>query len=139
MTISTANERLLRVALIANVGFSATCGLIAMLFAADVSALAGIPDSPLLIAQGAGLIGFSLFIGAVVMRERISARLVRAIIALDWLWIGAVALPVLVLLDLTGPGSLLMLFLAAVVALLATLQTRGLHRVPEFRLAGEHP
>ena len=120
---------LLRKALLANASFSALCGVELLFWPAAVGALLG--DLPLVALQvlGVGLLLFAAQLVWVATRREVDAVQVRMITWMDWGWVVATPVAMLLLGEyLIVSGYLLLVAIAGVVALCAYFQGMGLRQ-----------
>ncbi len=117
----------LKWALYTNAAFSATSGILLIVFHRYISALMGIPYSWILLIVGISLLLFVGMILYTVTRKQIQPLLVRAIIVQDWLWVvGSTMIVGFQLLDLSLLGYVLVVVVAIIVILMAIYQKRAL-------------
>ena len=124
---------LLRTALTANAVFSFTSGCALALFGSAVASLIlaqGRDGSWLLRGVGVGLIGFAILLGGLARDRGLSTKQVSPIIFSDFAWVLlSVALIVLAPGALTTTGREIVTAIAAIVAILGSLQWYGLRRM----------
>ena len=120
-------KRLLNNTLRINAIFSLVSGLDFIFFNKTIAQVLSGEELGSFVPVGAMLIGFSIFVFAVSMLSSVNKYLVSAIIAMDVLWvIGSGFIIALGFSTFTTIGLLLIATVAAVIALFAFLQTRGL-------------
>ncbi len=116
----------LRKAIQANVVFSVVSGLMIVLAEPLVLGWLGLEDVGIW-PVGAMLIGFSGYLFWMSRNSRVPGALVQGVIFGDWAWVGGTALLVYLKASLfSGFGLFLLLDIAAIVSILAIMQTRGL-------------
>ena len=129
MTETTSSDRLLRIALRANAGFSGLCGLIALAAAASLEGSLGIEDARLLPLTGVSLVFFCGLLVILVTRPAIKPAFAMAIVVMDILWVASTPVPLLLSGWLTSLGTVVILALSAVVLAFAGLQYAGIRQM----------
>jgi len=116
-------------ALMANALFSSLSGVAALGAPGFVASVLGaLPEQPIQIV-GAGLVAFGLAVAVIASRRPVHAPSALAVTVADVLWVmGSVAGVILGCEVLTGPGTGMVLGVAAIVGLFALFQLRGLAR-----------
>lgn len=116
--------------LVLDAATSAGAGLVLLLGAGHTAALLGLPSGFQRVA-GLALLAFAAFVASVAAKARPSRRAIWAIIVVNVLWAVDSALVLLLgFVTATTLGVAFVLAQAAVVAILAELQTIGLRRAP---------
>jgi hypothetical protein len=116
----------LRKAIQANAIFSAASGLLIVVAEPMVLGWLGLEGVGIW-PVGVMLIGFSAYLLWMSRNSRVPGTLVQGVIFGDWAWVGGTALLVFLKANLfSGFGLFLLLDVAAIVAILAIMQTRGL-------------
>jgi uncharacterized protein YndB with AHSA1/START domain len=121
--ISTPNAQLLRATLLTNAGFSALSGVTFVLAAQPLESFLGWPNAGVIAGLGVGLLGFAFYVLYHAFRP--NAGRVRGIIVLDVAWVLSSA-ALLLGAPLSAGGRWAVGSVAAIVALLALMQHRGL-------------
>jgi hypothetical protein len=129
MTDRDPSDRLLRVALRMNAGFSGLCGVTALLAGATITASFGIEDARLLPATGASLVFFSGLLVFLVTRRAIKPAFAIGIVVIDILWVATTPVPLLLSGWLTALGTAVVLVLAGIVLSFAALQYAGVRQM----------
>ena len=133
LNLKDSSAAKLRKAIQANAIFSAAGGLLIVIaepLGLDWLGLEGIAIWPV----GAMLLAFSVYLFYLSRNSRVPGTLVQGVIFGDWAWVGGTALLVYLKANLfSGFGVFLLLDVAAIVAVFAIMQTRGL------RYAQKHP
>lgn len=125
-------QRLLRNSLRANGAFSTLSGLAFTLGSGAIAGAIGLTDPRVLLAVGAGLLGFAGFLFFLSSRPEIPTATAMQIVWADLAWvIGTVPLVALGLLN--GTGTIAALAIADVVLVFAVLQYLGVRRVRRGR------
>ena len=128
---------LLRMALTTNAIFSFASGCVLALFGSGIASLVlarGWDGSWLLRGIGVGLIGFAILLVLLARDRSVTAKQVSPIIFSDLVWVVlSVALVVLVPGALTAAGRVIVSAIAAIVAILGSLQWYGLRRTTRSR------
>lgn len=127
--ISSPSDRLLRVALGLNAGFSGLCGVIALLAGATIAASFGIEDDRLLPVTGVSLVLFSGLLVFLVTRKVIKPAFALGIVVMDVLWVATTPVPLLLSGWLTDLGTGVITVLSAVVLTFAALQYSGVRQM----------
>lgn len=129
MNEAPPSDRLLRVALSTNAGFSGLCGIIALLAGSALEASLGIQDERLLPATGVSLVFFSGLLAFLGSRETIKPLFAMGIVVMDVLWVATTPVPLLLSGQLTGLGVGVILVLSGIVLTLAALQFAGVRQM----------
>ncbi len=133
LNLKDSSAAKLKKAIQANAIFSAVSGLLIVLAEPLVLGWLGLEDVGIW-PVGAMLIGFSGYLFWMSRNSRVPGALVQGVIFGDWAWVAGTALLVFLKASLfSGFGLFLLLDVAAIVAVFAILQTRGL------RHAQNHP
>lgn len=126
--IASTSYPVLRVALLANAGFSTLCGLTLLLAGGALEPVLGAPALALRVV-GLLLLPFALGLGLNACRATPRRSEAWLAVALDLVWVlGSVLLILGELWPLTVAGRWSVIGVAEVVALFALLQTLGLRR-----------
>ena len=132
ITSQEDNSRFVRNALYANVIFSGTTGIAALIAATFLANFTGIENQAVFIALGVILIVYAVDLGWVASRHRVDPRFVWAAIILDTLWVaGSIMILLSGWLPLSTAGIWTVALIAEVVAILAVLQFIGLRRLQQ--------
>ena len=123
-----ANDRLLRLALRFNAGFSCLCALLCLAAAGPIAAAMGLPQSIWLQALGVQLLAFAGFLVWLAARPRIAPAIAWGVVVADIAWVVG-TLPLVAADLLTSTGIWIALGVADVVAFFAVLQVVGLKRM----------
>lgn len=129
MTQTPSPDRLLRVALSVNAGFSGLCGVIALAAAASLNASLGIEDERLVPVTGVSLVLFCGMLVFLVTRRVIKPAFAMAIVVMDVGWVLTTPVPLLASGWLTDLGVAVAIVLSAIVLTFAALQYAGVRRV----------
>jgi hypothetical protein len=123
-----ANDRLLRLALRCNAGFSGLCALLCLAASGPIAASMGLPEAIWLQALGVQLLVFAGFLVWLAARPRIAPAIAWGVVAADVAWVVG-TLPLVAADLLTITGIWIALGVADVVAFFAILQVVGLRRM----------
>lgn len=124
-----SGPKLLNLALTSNAAFSGLSGLVLVLAAEPAARWLGVPQSPLLLALGFGLLAFAVGLAALARSPRPSRPLVMAATGSDFAWVVGSAVLLVGFPDLLSPaGELAVTAVALVVAGLGCAQVVGLRR-----------
>jgi len=126
LNLKDSSAAKLRKAIQANAIFSAASGLLIVVAEPLVLGWLGLEGVGIW-PVGAMLMGFSLYLFYMSRNNRVPGASVQGVIFSDWAWVGGTALLVYLKASLfSGFGVFLLLDVAAIVAILAIMQTRGL-------------
>jgi len=125
---ASRGQRLLRIALLGNAGFSLLSGIIIYGWREKLFHALGISErfNALLLSVPLAIFALWLLINAV--RSEINLLEARLAVAMDFVWV-ALSLPVLVFLPLNGLGTLVVAIVAAIVLCFAISQWLGISRI----------
>ena len=120
---------MLKTALIANMVFSFTSGLLITINSVVLGQIIGIPDFSILEILGPMLIGFAIFIG-LTLRYFYSKPIILSITILDFIWVlASIVVICLPQIELLAKGEMLIGLLASVVLTLGLWQLYGLRKL----------
>jgi len=122
------SDRLLRLALRGNAGFSSLCAGLCLLAAKPIAATMGIPDPTWLYGLGVQLLVFGAFLVWLSTRPRIAPAIAWGVVVADIAWVVG-TLPLVVADLLTTRGIWIALGIADAVALFAIIQAVGVRRM----------
>lgn len=126
LNLKDSSATKLRKAIQANAIFSATSGLVIVVAEPLVLGWLGLEGVGIW-PVGAMLMGFSGYLFWMSRNSRVPGALVQGVILGDWAWVAGTALLVYLKASLfSGFGLFLLLDVAAIVSVLAIMQTRGL-------------
>jgi hypothetical protein len=126
LNIKDSSATALRVALLANAVFSTLSGLLILFAEPRVLGWLGL-QSLSIWPIGAGLLLFAAYLFWMSRSSRIPPDQVKSVILGDWAWVAGTAVLLLIKAGLfSGFGIFLLVDVAAIVALFAYLQGRGL-------------
>jgi len=121
------NIKKIKYALLANATFSTVSGLSLIFFKDQLATIMAVQKPGILLYIGIGLLLFAGFIVWLATRPVINKRLVKIIIIQDWLWvIGSLLILVFQIFGLSWVGYEMILGVAIVVGIFASLQQRYL-------------
>jgi len=126
--VNPSPDRLLRTALRGNAAFSSACGASSIVWSTPLGAALGIDPPFALVALGAQLLAFALFLAWLASRESIPPAFALSVVAADALWVIG-TIPILVAGLLTTTGSWTAFAIANVVACFAVVQYAGVRRL----------
>ncbi len=117
----------LKTTLGANAAFSASTGLLQLIFTKELLTVMALEEPIILQSIGAGLLIFSLYLAYLIMRPIQLLKETRVIVAMDFAWVfGSFILVVWNPFYLATAGLWILSFAALVVLLLALLQLKFL-------------
>jgi hypothetical protein len=120
-------QKLLNNTLRVNAGFSLLSGIDFIFFDKSIGRILSGGDFESLAPMGFMLIGFAVFVFGVSLMKNVNKYLVGAIIIMDAFWVfGSMVLVTLSSAFFTSLGLILILVIALVIAVFASLQTLGL-------------
>lgn len=129
-------QKLLNNTLRVNAAFSLLAGIDFILFDRTITGILSGRDLGSLAPTGIMLIGFAVFVFAVSLMKHVNKYLVGVIIAMDVLWVlGSILLVAANGAMFTASGIFLILLVAAIIGLFASLQSVGLAKHLKSRAA----
>lgn len=129
-------QKLLNNTLRVNAVFSLLSGIDLVLFDRTIMSILSGKDLGTLAPTGIMLIGFAVFVFIVSIRKNVNKYLVGAIIAMDAMWVlGSIFLVAASSAMFTATGIFLILFIAAIIGLFASLQSIGLRKYLKTKIA----
>jgi hypothetical protein len=125
---TTANQTLLRMALLGNVGFSIVSAAVAMFWKEVVMHWLDISKDFGILFLGVGLMIFAIWLLINGVRTNIKLQDARIAVAIDLAWV-ALSVPVVVFAPLSSQGKWVVTVVAAIVLSFAVTQWMGIQRI----------